>query len=151
MTSSLQMTLSYTEEVLLFVTYLNMVFILMMAIIVITPAVMVINVIWQIRELHAKYYFFVANLLATDVAFVIARNAMECLITILYLLGLDSDRTTAMIQFVVPPIVTILFMMNILLPTTIAIERMIVISSPYRHRSIMTTKMVNGILAVKCA
>ena len=38
--------------------------------------------------------------------------------------------------------------MNILLPTTIAIERMIVISSPYHHRSIMTTKMVIGILAV---
>ena len=56
-----------------------MVFILLMAITVITPAVIVINVIWQIRELHTKYYFFVANLIATDVALVIARYAMECL------------------------------------------------------------------------
>ena len=74
---------TYAKEVPLFATYVNMVFILLMAIIVITPAVIVINVIWQIGELHTKYYFFVANLLATDVAFVIARNAMECLITIL--------------------------------------------------------------------
>ena len=104
-----------------------------------------------IRELHTKYYFFVANLLATDVAFVIAiaRNAVECLITCL--VWILIILATAIIQFVVPPIVTILFMMNILLPTTIAIERMSVISSPYHHRSIMTTKMVIGILAVQCA
>ena len=61
----------------------------MMAVIVITPALMVINVIlWQIRELHAKYYFFVANLLATDVAFIVKN--VECLVSILYLLGLDA-------------------------------------------------------------
>ena len=59
---------TYTEEVPLTVTYLKMVFMLLMAIIVITPAVLVINVIWQIRELHIKYYFFVASLLVTDVA-----------------------------------------------------------------------------------
>ena len=39
-------------------------------------------------------------------------------------------------------------LMNILLPITIAMEHVIVIGFPYRHRSIMTTKMVIGILAV---
>ena len=67
-----------------------------MAIIVITPAVMVINVIWQIREFHTKHYFFVANLLATNVAFIVAKN-VKCLVSILYLLGLDAKpiATTA--------------------------------------------------------
>ena len=87
---------TYTEAPMV-VTYLNMVFRLLMATIVITPAVIVINVIWQIRELHTKYYFFVANLLATDVAFVIVRNAMDCLIIILYLLGLSSDPAATII------------------------------------------------------
>ena len=53
---------TYTEEVPLFATYVNMVFILLMAIIVITPAVMVINVIWQIRELHTKVLFLCCQL-----------------------------------------------------------------------------------------
>ena len=62
---------------------------------------MVINVIWQIREFHTKYYFFVANLLATDVAFIVKN--VECLVSILYLLGLDAKpiATTAIIQFIV--------------------------------------------------
>ena len=137
---------TYTE-VPLFSSYLNMAFRLLMAIVVITPAVMVINVIWQIRELHTKYYFFVANLLATDVAFVIVRSAMECLIIILYLLGLNSDPATAIVQFLVFPVYMIFRLMNILLPITIAMERMIVIGFPYRHRSIMTKKTVIGILA----
>ena len=76
---------TYTE-VPLFSSYLDMAFRLLMAVTVITPTVMMINVIWQIRELHTKYYFFVANLLVTDATFVIVRSAMECLIIILYLL-----------------------------------------------------------------
>ena len=38
-------------------------------------------------------------------------------------------------------------MMTIILPGIVAIERMIIIGFPYRHRSIMTTKTVIGILA----
>ena len=137
---------TYTE-VPIVVNYFGMVFRVLMAIIVITPAVMVINVIWQIRELHTKYYFFIANLLATDVAFVIVKNAVDCLIIILYLLGLNSDPATTIMRVFVIPMLMLLRLMNILLPTTIAMERMIVIGFPYRHRSIMTTKMVIGILA----
>ena len=69
-------------------------------------------------------------------------------LTILYLLGLNSDHAKTMIQFVVIPMVTLLFLMNILLlPNTIAIKHMIVIGFLYCHRSIMTTKLVIGILA----
>ena len=136
-----------TEEIPLLVTYLNMVAILIVSAIVITPAVIVINVIWQIRELHTKHYFFVANLLVTDIIYIVTRSAMKYLIAILYLLDLNSAPATVVIQFLVSPMVKLLRLMTILLPATIAIERMIVIRYPYRHRSIITTKMVIGTLA----
>ena len=139
--------ISTTEEVPLLVIYLNMVVILIMTVIVITPGMIVINVICQIRELHTKHYFFVANLLVTDIIYTVARSAMKYLIVVLYLLDLNSAAAAVVIQFVVSPVVKLFQLLTILLPTTIAIERMIVIKYPYRHRSIMTTKTVIGILA----
>ena len=43
------------EEIPLFVTYLNTIIIIMVAAVVITPGVMVINVIWWTKQLHTKY------------------------------------------------------------------------------------------------
>ena len=63
-----------TEEVPLFLTYLYMVVVALMAIVVIIPSAMVINVIWWIKELHKKYYFFVACLLAANIVGVIVRS-----------------------------------------------------------------------------
>ena len=136
-----------TEEVSLLVTYLNMVAILIVSVIVITPAVIVINVIWQIRELHTKHYFLVAKLLVTDIIYIVTRSVMKYLIAILYLLDLNSASATVVIQFLMSPMVKLLQLITILLPATIAIERMIVIRYPYRHRSIITTKMVISTLA----
>ena len=59
--------------------------------IVITPSVMVINVIWWTTELYTKYYFFVTNLLVTDIVSITVRSISQYLIMILYLLGLYSD------------------------------------------------------------
>ena len=134
-------------EVSLYITYFNMVFIAVMATIVITPSVMVINVIWWTKELHTRYYFFVANLLATDIVSVTVRSTSQYLIMILYLLGLDSNSAQVILQLSIFPLFTLIHLMTIILPVTVAIERMIVISFPYRHRSIMTTKTVIGILA----
>ena len=134
------------EEVPLFVTYLNMAVILMLTIMVIYPAVIVINVIWKTRELHTKYYFFVANLLAVDVTAMIFRAIMQYLIAISYLLDLNSGSSVVVIRLVIFPIFTLFHLMTILLPITLAIERIIVIGFPYRHRSIMTTTTVIGIL-----
>ena len=139
---------THAEEVPLFITYLNMAVILMLTIMVIYPAVIVINVIWKTRELHTKYYFFVANLLATDIFAVIIRGAKQYLIAILYLLDLNSGSSGVILRFVVSPIFTIFHLMTILLPITLAIERIIVIGFPYRHRSILTTKTVISILGV---
>ena len=118
----------------------------MVTVIVITPAVMVINVIWWTKELHTKYYFFVANLLATDIVAIIVRSVLQYLIAILYLLGLNSDSNATILQFSVLPLQVQAHLTAILTPCTLAVERMIVIGFPYRHRSIMTTRTVISIL-----
>ena len=138
---------THTEEIPVFVTYLYLMFVLMVATIVVTPSLIIINVIWQTTELHTKYFFFVANLLATDTLSIMLRSGSNYVIMILYLLGLSTDSATTILQLSIFPMVALLHLMTILLPVTLAIERMIVISFPYRHRSIMTTKTVVSILA----
>ena len=120
--------------------------ILGVTIIVITPAVIVINVIWQTRELHTKYFFFVANLLATNITNVLAECAIKYLIMILYLLGLNSNSTGTFMKWLVTPPFMLILAMTILLPASIAIEHMIVIAFPFHHRSIMMIKTVVSIL-----
>ena len=132
------------KEVPLFVTYIVMLTTTITATIVITPAVAVFNVIWYTRQLHTKYYFFIANLLATNIATIIVRVIQEYLICILYLNSVSVPTAVKWLMFA--PF-TILYLMDILLPITVALERMIVIAFPFRHRNIMTNKTVAGILA----
>ena len=69
---------------------------------------------------------------------------------ILYLLGLNSDSTQVVLQSFITltiPLFTLIHLLTIMLPITIAIERMIVIGYPYRYRSILTTRTVIDILA----
>ena len=137
-----------TEGTPLFVTYLIMISSLASAIIVITPAVTVINVICQTRQLHTKYFFFVAKILATNVTWMVIIKVVVYLIIIPYLLDLNSDSAVIVLTWlgIAPFILTQL--MAGLLPITVAVERMIVIAFPFRHRSIMTTKTVVRMLAV---
>ena len=114
----------------------------------ITLDVMVINVIGWTRELHTKYFFLVAHLLGADVAGYIIRLLRQCFIIILYQLGLNFDSTTVILKWLVVLPSTILYLVSILLPITLAIERMIVIAFPYRHRDIMTNKTVARMLAI---
>ena len=137
-----------SEEVPVVATYLTTVMGLISAIIVITLYMMVINVIQCTKELHTKYFFLVAHLLGTDVAGIMVRFFRQCLIIILYQLGLNSDSTTVILKWLIILPSLLLYLIAILLPFTLAIERMIVIAFPYRHRSIMTTKTVAGMLAV---
>ena len=137
-----------TEKVPLPVTLLNMAVILVVTVIVIYPAVIVINVIWQTRELHKKYFFFVANLLGTDIASITMQSIMQCLIMIIYLLGGNSNFVGTILKWSAIALRTVLHLMTVMLPITLAAERMIVIGFPYRHRSILTDKTAAGILAV---
>ena len=135
------------EEVPLFVTYIVMLTTTIIATIVITPAVAVFNVIWYTRQLHTKYYFFIVNLLATNIATVIVKVIQEYVISILYLLDLNSNSMPTAVKWLTFAPFTILYFLSILLPITVALERMIVIAFPFHHRSIMTNKTVAGILA----
>ena len=133
-------------EVPLFVTYIGMVTTLTIATIVITPAVPIFNVIWYTRELHTKYYFFVANLFATNMAAVIVAVILAYLISILDLLDLNSDTAVIVVKWLVVAPFTILYFMSILSPIPVVLERMIVIAFPFRHQSIMTNKTVAGMI-----
>ena len=137
----------FTKEIPLFVTFVNMVIILIVVLVVITPAAVVINIIWCIRELHTKYYFFVANLLATNIVSIIVQGILQYLLMILYLFDMNSNLAGIALRRSVLLLVTILHLMTVMSPITLAAERMVVIGFPLRHRSIMTTKTVAVILA----
>ena len=137
-----------TEGVPLYLTYLLIVTTLILAIIVIIPAVTIINVIQETRQLHTKYFFFVAHLLVIDVTCVIVASAMIYLIIILYLLDLNSDSKVIALKWLAIAPTILIYLMSILSPIPVAVERMITISFPFRHRNIMTTKTVVKMLAV---
>ena len=66
---------------------------------------------------------------------------------VLCLLDLNSQSAAIVLKWLGVAPALMLYMMIVLLPITIAAERMIVIAFPYRHRSIMTTKRVAIVLA----
>ena len=66
---------------------------------------------------------------------------------VLHLFEMNSHSATIVLQLSIIPIPMMIHLMTILLPVTLAIERMIIIGSPYCHRSIMTTTTVISILA----
>ena len=137
-----------TKEVPLFVTYLNMVVILMVTTVVIYPAVIVINVIWKTRELHTKCFFFVANLLTTNIGSITVQSILQYFIMILYLLDMNTSFAGNSLKWSALLVVTMFHLMTVMLPITLAAERIIVIGFPFCHRSIMTTKTVAIMLTV---
>ena len=58
------------------------------------------------------------------------------------------DSTTIILKWLVILPSIVLYLVSILLPITLAIERMIVIAFPYRHRDIMANKTVAIMLTV---
>lgn len=103
------------KEVPVPVTYLNMIYLPIVATVVVTPAAIIINVIRSTTELHTKYYFLVANLLA---AVIINRVIIivQYLTMILYLLDLNSENAYAVLQLVVFPTIPLTYLIIILLP-----------------------------------
>ena len=131
-------------EVSVYITYFNMVFIAVMATIVITPSVMVINVIQWTRVIYKILLLCCQLTCYTDIVSITVRSISQYLIMILYLLGLNSDSAQVVLpSFHCSPI----HLMTIILPVTVVIEHIIVIGFPYRHRSIMINETIIGILA----
>ena len=134
------------EEVQSYVTYLNLVFILILNIVVITPVAMVVNVIRMTKKLHTMNYFLVANLLGTNIVNMIFQSILQYLIMILYLLDVNLLSVIEALKWSVLLLVITLHMMIALLPISLAAERMVIIGFPHRHRSIMTTKVAVSML-----
>ena len=66
---------------------------------------------------------------------------------ILYMLTLNSYSAATVLKWLGIAPALLFYLMIVLLPTTIAVERMIVIAFPLHHRSIVTTKRVASVLA----
>ena len=96
---------------------------------------------------YRQAYLAKTCLLYTYIANVIARSILQYLIMILHLFEMNSHSATIVLQLSIIPIPMMIHLMTILLPVTLAIERMIIIGFPYHHRSIMTTTTVISILA----
>lgn len=127
-------------DIPLYVTFLSMAGVLITFLIVVIPALIVLNIIWWTKELHTKHFFFVTNFLVTIIANKTVRSVLQFVIFILYLLDSDSDSVGAVLRWLAIPVWVTLYFMTILLPITLAAERTIVIVYPYRYRSIITNK-----------
>ena len=120
----------------LFATYLNILLLLVVIPAIVIPAVLVIRIILQTEELHTVYYLFVIELLFTDILNTV-RMGFEVILMCLYLFGINADTTVTFVIYsilIVPRIAARLSFINL------AIDRVIAIAFPYRHKSIMTYK-----------
>ena len=79
-------------------------------------------------------------------AAVIVAVILAYLISILYLLDLNSDTAVIVVKWLAVAPFTILYFMSILSPIPVVLERMIVIAFPFRHQSIMMNKTVAGMI-----
>jgi len=130
------------SDVPLFATYLKM-FLLLLAIpTIVIPASVIIHVIWKNEALHTKYYFFVVNLLVTDIA-TTGRYAYEIFSMILYLFGVTLAHNDIFFVILTIPRVATRYAFVLL-----AIDRVIGVGFPYHHRKIMTDKVVKILLTV---
>ena len=122
-----------TERVpsLNFVIYSFMITTLISAIIMIIPAVTIINVIWQTRQLHTKYYFFTAHLLATNVIWISVASVLVYIMNILYVLDLNLNSAATVLKWLGIAPALLLYLMIVLLPTTIAVEHMMLLPSHF--------------------
>ena len=138
---------THPGEISVLATYLSMIVLTISAIMIATPALMIINVIWQTRNLHTKYFLFLAHLLAIDVADILGTAIGGHLIMCLYLFDFNLGPANILIKWLVIFPNMLLFLASLLAPINLAVERMIAIAFPYRHRSIMTNKKAATMLA----
>ena len=137
---------THPGEIPVLATYLSMIVLTISAIMIATPALMIINVIWQTRSLHTKYFLFLAHLLAIDVAGALTTVIGGHLIMCLYLFDLNSGPVNAMTKWLFVFPYNLLYLMSLLSLITLAVERTVAIAFPYHHRNLMTNKRAAGVL-----
>ena len=130
------------SNVPLFATYLRILLLMIVIPAIVIPALLIIHVIWKNERLHTKYYFLVVNLLINDIAST-PRYLYEILLMILYLFGVTVNHSDIFYITMMIPRMNLRFSFLLL-----AIDRVIGVAFPYRHRKIMTTRVVYTLIAV---
>lgn len=125
------------EEIPLYITYLKMTMLLLAPFVVAVPTGLVLRVIAVEEKFHNKYYFLVANLLATDLLAIVGENLVRFVALLTYVSGIQVQINCVFLSLFEIPAST-----SQLLFITLAIDRLVVIAYPYRHRTIMTNKFV---------
>jgi len=133
---------STDDNVPLLATCLRMMMFLVMIPTILTPALLVIHVIWKNEQLHKIYYLFVVNLLVVDVA-ATGKYGVEVISMALYLFGMPSEFGVEVYTTFTIPRLVLRYAFALL-----AIDRFICIGFPYRHRNIMTTKVSYILISV---
>ena len=85
-------------DVPLFAIHLNIFLLLVAMPAIIIPAVLVIRIILQTKELHTIYYLFVIDLLFTDILNTL-KMGFEVVLMCLYLFGINADTTLSFIMY----------------------------------------------------
>ena len=124
------------SDVPLFAVYLKILLLMIVIPAVVISASLIIHVIWKNKSLHTKYYFFVVNLLINDIAST-PRFLYEIVLMSLYLFGVTVDHTDIFYMITTIPRINLRFAFLLL-----AVDRIIGVTFPYRHRKIMTSRVV---------
>ena len=126
----------------LFATYALMLIISMMLIVTVVPAVFIIHIILTSKELHKKHYYFVVNLMVSDILGAISRFNAKMFIMVLYLLNLNvtAYHILRWINLFLVWMVILTHLTSSVSFIPLAVERFITIIFPYRYRNILTNK-----------
>ena len=130
-------------EVPLFVSYLKMILLLLRPLLVGIPSVLVIRVIVVVKELHTKYFFFLVNLLITDLVGVVIGNLLQFVTIVIYVSGINFKLPCVYFRIVDTPSIA-----SQLLFITLGIDRFVAIVFPYNYKKIMTKRFALGMVAV---
>ena len=116
--------------------YLSLMFQMTMTAMILPMAGWVFVTIKATRSLHRPHNIFVANLMAVDIVVAIVRTTL----TVYRVTGLDILNCN-LAQFSLSPIVVLHFTYLM-----IAVDKMIAITMPYRHKKIMTPRVVSSLI-----
>lgn len=119
-----------------YVTFFSLVFQLLMTLVIFIMAGWVFVTIKTTRSLHKPHSIFVANLMVTDMILAVLQTA----VTIDYVIGVDLLSCNVR-QFFFSPIVEVHFTYLM-----ISVDKVIGIAFPYKHRKIMTPRVVASML-----
>ena len=121
---------------------LSVLFKLIVTSIILLLAGWVFATIKMTKTLHKPHNIFVANLMTTDIILVLLFASLQCALILEYVLGIDYISCNVL-DFLLFPSLEIYFTFLM-----ISVDKMIAIKFPFKHRKIVTSRVVAGTIAV---